>query len=237
MFNYEQSISALKANMINKKLKGNIKNKNENLIWGINFFGNLNNNSITKPTLLSQSEYPKNSQITNLFESQKSLLSINKNIEGTKQYLALLYKLTISIDRILCETSDEVRAFDSEISSNYEKEVVHPTIESSFTKLKIIDQNDSVLNSIINDSRISRNCVEITTLDSWNFYDWEESKPQCLNSSKNMHNLSVKRDSLKYFQNDAKQDWKLKKIMDDFKSKKNDTFDTLNISKFDELNS
>ena len=212
MYNYEQSILVLKTNMINQKLKGNAKNKDENLFWGINFFGNSNNNSITKPTLRSQSECQKNSQIISLFESQKSLLQINRNIEGMKLDLLLLYKLIIVIDKILSEASDEVRVFDCEISSNYEKEEVHSIIESSFTKLKIINQNDSVLNSVTKDSRISRNCVEITALDSWNFYDWEESKPQCLNSSRNMNNLPIKRDYLKYFQNEAKQDWKLRKL-------------------------
>ena len=122
---------------------------------------------------------------------------------------------------------------DSEISSDSEMKENRKTVDGSFIKLKEINQNNYPLNSTANLNRISRNCVEITHLESWNLYDWEESKPQCLNSSRIMINNSDKWESLRYFQNESKQDWKLEKILNDFKSKIDDTFETFYSTDFD----
>ena len=114
--------------------------------------------------------------------------------------------------------------------------MVQSSIDDSFINFEEISQDNIPMNSEAEYIEIRRNCDELTTLESWNAHGWEENVPQLLYSNKQMSPLPNHRYSLKYCQYEVKEDLNLEKIIDDFKAKINDTFDSYDSCLFDEFN-
>ena len=148
----------------------------------------------------------------------------------------IFYILILYLDKDLNQSSEEVRMSGSEASHFCERKEIWKLVDSNFVEFKESSNTDRIWNSVARLNNISKNWVEISVYDSWDANDWEESKPQCFNSSNIKYLLTDQKNSFKDFQYETKLDWKLNKIISDFKSKIDDPFDTVNSTGIDESN-